>query len=222
MDEVTGRRGVGDQVVLLVAGVLMFAGAQLHPRASLGLSFRAVEHATLSDDDWRPVHLVILLCLVALAAGLVWMLRRGRLDRTAQRFGVVMLAGTLVLLPEMVVHTFMNSEADAVGAGASAPMFDIHLVLQAIGTPIFGVGVVGLAVAAGRRRLWGGPLLMVLGVIGGVAFGASGLVVVLHPAAWDMLLFIGLVPLSLWLVLSSATALWRSRRLSPRTAPASR
>lgn len=206
--------GSVDQLLLLVAGLLMFVGAQLHPRASLDLSFREVEAATLSADRWEADHLLILVCLVCLWLGVALMMRR-RPDRTERRLLALMLAGTTVLVPEMVVHTLMASEAHAVGAGGATPLFDIHLVLQAIGTPLFGAGVVGFAIRAGLRRSWGGPVLMVFGVVGGVAFGVAGPLVALSPASWDMLLFIGLVPLAVWLALSALLQLRRGAVRAP-------
>lgn len=209
-----GRRA---PIVMALAGLLVFIAGQIHPRGPLDGTFDQVEGHLLSDaDTWHWTHSVLALAIVVLAVGLVLMLRdqRVRTDRILRAATMVALIGTVISGAEMVFHITMTSEAQAVLSGGAIPLFDTHVVLQAIYTPIFGWGLAVVAWRGGRTRRWGNPWIAILGVVGGVVFGFCGPVVALWQDPHAALLFIADAPLGLWAVASGGHVLWGSHRAS--------
>lgn len=64
-------------------------------------------------------------------------------------------------------HLLAASEAAQLAGGGPTPFTDVHMVLQALFTPVYGAGIAGVALAGFGRVAH--PIACVLGVIGGVA-----------------------------------------------------
>lgn len=195
-------------IVMSCAGALVFIGGQIHPKGSLDEDLRTLEGSLLSDGDrWDSTHAVLAVAIVVMTAGLALMLRHRsvRTDGILHLATVVALVGMVISWAEMVFHIAMTSEAHALLTGGPTPLFDTHVVLQAVYTPLFGWGVAVMALRGGATRRWGNPWIAILGVVGGIVFGCSGPAVALWPDSHDSLLFIGDAPLGLWAV---ASGLW--------------
>ena len=201
--------------VMAVAGLLTFIGGQIHPRGELDQDFHQLEAGLLSHEKtWDMTHAVLAVAIVLLAAGLYLMLQtdRVRTDRPLHTATVIALIGALISWPEMAFHIAMTSEAGALASGGATPLFDIHVVLQAIFTPLLGWGMAAMAWRGGVTGRWGNRWIAVLGVVGGLVFGLAGPVVALHPDSHDSLLFIGDAPLGLWALAAGLQVLWVRRR----------
>ncbi|MGH3322618.1 MAG: hypothetical protein ACRDN9_21070 [Streptosporangiaceae bacterium] len=203
-------------IVMALAGVLVFVAGQIHPRGPLSESFDTLESHLLADaGTWDATHAVLAVAIVVMTAGLylLWRTDRIRSDPLLRAFTAVALAGILLSWLEMGFHIAMTSEAAALAGGGPTPLFDTHIVLQAVYTPLFGWGVAALALRGGWTGLWGNRWIGAVGVIGGVVFGLAGPVVAMFPESHDTLLFIGDAPLGIWAFLSGLHALWASRRV---------
>ncbi|MBB2892384.1 hypothetical protein [Flexivirga oryzae] len=208
-------------IVMACAGALVFIGGQIHPKGPLDENLHTLEGNLLSDSDrWDSTHAVLAVAIVVMTAGLVLMLRHQdiRTDRILHTATVVALVGMVISWAEMAFHIAMTSEAHALLTGGPTPLFDTHVVLQAIYTPLFGWGVAVMALRGGATRRWGNPWIAILGVVGGIVFGCSGPAVALWPNSHDSLLFIGDAPLGLWAV---ASGLWVLRASFAHSRPRS-
>ena len=101
----------------------------------------------------------------------------------------------------MVPHLLAGSEHQALEAGEATPMLTTHLTLSVVTEPLLGLSIAALAVAVARAAYsvpaW---LLAVVGVAGGVVFGAAApLVAVTQDPAFTAL-FSADVLISVWLV----------------------
>ncbi|MGH3444541.1 MAG: hypothetical protein ACRDPB_04125 [Nocardioidaceae bacterium] len=200
-----------------MAGLLVFVAGQIHPRGPLDEDFRSMEGGLLADaDKWDWTHTVLAVAIVAMTVGLLLTLRltRVRGDRVLHVATAVAAVGIVVSWAEMVFHIAMTSEAQALVSGAATPLFDTHVVLQAVYTPLFGWGIAVMAYRGGVTRRWGNPWIAVLGVVGGVVFGCSGPAVALWQNSHDALLFIGDAPLGLWALASGLVELRHNSRTS--------
>lgn len=164
--------------LLLAAGAAAFAAYVFsHPR---GDDVRGKEdldaavHAMAGDAAWVPSHLIGIVATVLIAVAVWRLLRSGWLaDQPKARIaGWVLFAGAIAASVELVPHTLAGYEADAFTAGESTPMTDLHVLLQAVLLPLYGVGVAALA-AVGFGRV-AHPVACALGVVGGVALAVVG------------------------------------------------
>jgi len=212
-------RGKRAPIVLAVAGLLVFVAGQIHPKGPMDEDFRHLEGGLLADaDHWDWTHAVLSVAIVLMAAALFLTLRHPRVrgDRILRVATGVALVGILISWAEMVFHIAMTSESQALLSGGPTPLFDTHVILQGIYTPIFGWGIAVMAWRGGATRRWGNPWIAILGVVGGVVFGFCGPVVALWPNSYDSLLFIGDAPLGLWGFASGLYVLWAMARADKR------
>lgn len=201
-------------VLFGVGGLLVFIAGQIHPRGPLSQNFRSLEADLLADSGkWDYTHAVLAVAIVVLTAGLFAMLWTGRIrgDRLLYIFVWVAFVGAAISLVEMGFHIAMTSEAGALASGGPTPLFDTHVVLQAIYTPLLGWGLTAVTVRGAITHRWGNWWIAVFGIVGGVVFGFAGPVVALAPSGYDALFFIGDAPLGLWALFSGALVIWQSR-----------
>ena len=78
---------------------------------------------------------------------------------------------------ELLPHILVASETTEIERGGSTPATDLHLVLQGLLLPLYGVGVAALAVTGYRSVAH--PVACVLGTVGGVALTVVGPVLAL-------------------------------------------
>ena len=162
---------------LLAGGVIFFAGGGMHPKEDPpGVSLK--EHLRIMFDNpaWYPAHTVILVGMAVLAAALVVLVRGHtladvpRLQVVAKVAAVASVAGAA----GMVLHLAAATEADRIDAGASTPLIDVNLAVEAITVPAFGLAVALLAVVGAAAHRLGNWVIALPGVIGGVGFALAG------------------------------------------------
>ncbi len=163
---------------LVTAGAAMFALYVLtHPRGAVERARDVGEavHSAAVQPAWVPSHLIGLAAVVLIALGLWGLLRAGWLaaDARSRRSAWLLLAGAAALAVELVPHTLVAAETGELAAAEGAtPLTDLHLLFQAMLVPIYGLGVVALAITGFGRVAH--PVACVLGVIGGAALTAVG------------------------------------------------
>ena len=109
----------------------------------------------------------------------------------------------------MVPHIFANAEAEDVLRGGSTPINDIHLALQAVATPVFGIGIAGLAVVGARTRTLGHWTVAPLAVLGGFAFAIAGPAILVIKQPEVGVLFSGSIGIAVWLIVAGIRSAWR-------------
>lgn len=192
-----------------VAGALLLKGGSMHPGGTMA--------EMISHPDWVMGHTLVFAGYVVLLAGLL--LRRGagvpQRMGTWMRFAVIATAAQAV---EMAVHTMSYVDHANLVAGHTTPVLSTHLALAVVCYPLFGAGIIGLIVAGARERGLGSWWIAWLGVIGAAAQGLAAPIVVLSGDTRFAVLFIGIAPLALWVVLA---ALWpvRAAAAAPASAP---
>lgn len=161
---------------LLTAGAATFAAYVItHPHGRS--EPETIEEATSSmaaGGAWVASHLIGLLAVALIAVGVALLLRSGWLgdDRRARRAGWLVVVGAGAAAIELVPHTLVALETDELVAGGSTPFTDLHLLLQSILLPLYGIGVAALAVFGFGRVA---PRVMcLLGAIGGAAIAVVG------------------------------------------------
>jgi hypothetical protein len=162
---------------LLAGGALFFVGGSMHPGEDPpGLSVK--EHLALlfSDPAWYPSHALMLLGMVLLASALVALVRSGTLPsvRRLQRVGAVAAAATVLAASGMLLHLVVAWEADALAAGQATPLTNVHVVIETVTVPLFGLSIAALAVIGAWTRSVGNSVTAVMGVFGGIAYGLAG------------------------------------------------
>ena len=212
-----GRDVRGPASGLLVGGALFFVGGSMHPSGEdvPGAGVKEALRSMFVDPAWDRSHGLILLGMVVIAAVLVALVRSSALssDSRAQKVGVIAAVCAVLGAVDAVPHLFAASEADAIAAGDSTPITNVHVVLQTVIVPAFGFSMAGLAVIGAQTRTLGNWVTAVPGVVGGVAYGIAGATVLFIDGV--AVLFAGAAGLAVWVFAAGVGLLVRSRTARP-------
>ena len=185
-------------VGLAAAGLLLAAGGVLHPRVDTGVTFEAGLVGMFESGAWVMAHALTMAGFAALAASLAVLVR-------GSVWGRIAVAGAALAAIESVPHLLAASEADALAAGGSTPLTDLHTVLQAVATPAVGLSIAALAVmSAPTRALGSGRIAAAFAVVGGIAFALAGPAIALTQNSELSPLFAGSAGIAIWCVVSGA------------------
>ena len=195
--------------LLLVGGVLGFAGSVLHPQGDPTLTGDAALASEVGDPLWVPSHVLVLVFVALLVPGLLGLARSGVPTGAARTACLVAFGAAIVWVVESVPHLLAFADHHALLTGQPAPLVTAHLVGTVAVYPLAGFSIAALALLGGRRLAH--PLVNVVGALGAVAFGIA-------PVAYDVLgieaagdLFAGSLLLTAWVATVGATALVRRR-----------
>lgn len=185
----------------------------LHPHADTSLDYDHAVSGMLHDGTWPVTHALTLLGLALLTVSL-GMLVRALGDTWPSRvrpWAIALAAAAALGVVEMTPHLFAFTQAADIDAGRSAPLLVVHTWIQFVSAPALGVCAAGLALVSSRERTFGnGPVVAVVAVLGGAAFGAAGLLMALTHQPWVSTLFAGAAGIALWLLLSGVRSARRS------------
>lgn len=187
------------------AGLLLGIGGILHPRVDTSVDLEQGLAGMFESSTWDVAHALTLAGYMVLAVSLAVLVRGlGSGWGSRQRLiGWAAVAGACIAAVESVPHLFAASETDALLAGGSTPLTDLHTILQAFATPAIGLSVAALAVASARNRALGnGFIVAVVGIVGGVAYTFAGPMIALTENSEFSPLFIGSAGVSIWFVVS--------------------
>jgi hypothetical protein len=210
----------------LAAGLLLAIGGILHPRVDTALEYEQGLAGMFYDASWVGSHAATMAGFAVLAISLTFLIRTLGSSWSSRRrlIGWAAVVGAGFAAVEAIPHLFASSEADALLAGESTPLTDLHAALQIVSTPAVGLPLAVLAISsAPTRALGGGWLVAVPAVLGGLAFAAAGPAIAITENSELSPLFSGAAGLSLWLVLSGLLLLRRAgdaSRLEAAAAPA--
>jgi len=180
--------------LLLAAGVLMIAGSATHPRDP---SMQQM----LMNPIWVPSHALMLAGYVSLLASLVLLHRSG--GGPVGRWMVIALAGTALQTVEALFHLISVVDAGRLQAGHATPVFTAHMVLGAVGYPVFALVAAALVIAGARTRTLGRWWIAPLGVLGALLPGLAGVLVIWMGATGVGFLFAGIALFGLWEIVAA-------------------
>ncbi|MEM8925569.1 MAG: hypothetical protein AAGD35_18850 [Actinomycetota bacterium] len=204
-------------LLLLIGAVLIPVAGQFHPTSDPDLGWNQGVAAMLEDDAWYPAHILEFLALGMVAVAL-WQISRTQVVRDAKalRLAVIAVAvGTTIHVIDLVPHTFAATEATALLAGDSTPLWSTHLGLQALATLVLGPSVAVLAVTDARRSARWTWLPALLGVVGGLVGALAGPALLITEDTAYAALFIGYAGLGLWLLITAIRRLVALRGTRP-------
>lgn len=202
--------------LLLVAGVLGFVGALLHPMGDPTLSGDAAVAAEIGDPLWVPSHILILVLAALLVPGWLGLARSGVLTGAARTAALVAFGGAIVWVVESVPHLLAAADHHALLTGQSTPFLTGHEVTAGFVYPLATFPIAALALLGWRRLAH--PVLNVLGALGAVAFGIAGFSLYVLGSEALLDLFAGTLLFPPWIAAVGVTALVRQRRSAPQPA----
>lgn len=195
--------------LLAAAGVPFLLAGVLHPHGE-GSSFEAGTASMLQGATWSAAHLFGLVAMLLLVWA-VWLLvdagwtRRSAMAHAGARLTI--LAG-LFMAVQMAAEIGAGASVDEYATGQPAPLLDLVEAMQVVGWPALGMGFALLALGATHAAP---RLVSLLAVVGGVAAGLGGILVMgfhILPAAP---LFAGTNALVPWIVWAGVRAARRER-----------
>lgn len=179
---------------LLAAGVLMIAGAMTHPRDP---SMQQM----LMNPIWVPSHTLMLAGYVSLLASLLLLRRSG--GGPVGRWMLIAVVGTALQTLEAFFHLIAVVDAERMHAGHATPVFTVHMVLGALGYPVFALVAIALVVAGARTRTLGSWWIAPLGILGALLPGLAGVLVIWMGVTGVGFLFAGIAIFGLWAIVAS-------------------
>jgi hypothetical protein len=187
------------------AGLLLGIGGILHPRVDSSVDLEQGLAGMFESSTWDVAHALTLAGYLVLAVSLAVLVRQLGSGWSARQrmIGWAAVAGATIAAIESVPHLLAATETNALLAGDSTPLTDLHTILQAIATPAVGLTFAALAVASARNHALGnGMIVAVLALVGGVvySFAGPGIAITENPELSP--LFIGSAGLSIWLLVA--------------------
>ncbi len=180
--------------LLLAAGVLMIAGAATHPRDP---SMQQM----LMNPIWVPSHVLMLAGYVSLLASLLLLHRSG--GGPVGRWMLIAIAGTALQTLEAFFHLIAVVDAERMLAGDATPVFATHMVLGALGYPVFGLVATALVIAGARTRSLGTWWIAPLGILGALLPGLAAVLVIWVGLTGVGFLFAGIAIFGLWAIVAA-------------------
>lgn len=204
---------------LIAGGVIFFVGGAMHPEEDPpDVTLKEHLRVMYEDGNWYPSHTLQFIGILLVAVALVALARSGALARIrrAQRAGVVAAVGAVGWAFGSFLHLIAATEADRIAADQTTPLTDALVAVETVTVPIFGVGVVLLAIVGLRTALIGNRTAAACAVIGGVAYATAGATFAFTDALdplFPLASFIGV-----WAIVTGASMLRRRTGLSATTA----
>ena len=158
------------RVCFVLSAIFMGIGGPMHPDGTMA--------EMLASPVWFAGHAWVCAAFVALLVGLVLYGRAVVFPARTRRWLQIAIVVTALQAIEMAVHAAAYVDLQNLLAGRSTPVLSTHLMMTVIIYPIFGVLMSGFIIVAARERALGALWMGWIGVIGALAHGAAGLLVV--------------------------------------------
>lgn len=196
------------RILFVLGGLLVIVGGSQHPRGTMAYM--------LAHPDWLWSHVVALVGVVALVAGLVHYRRAQVPPKLTDRWVTISIAMGALQAFEWGVHTLAYVDAARLAAEEATPVLTTHLWLATIIYTPFGIAVIGLIIAGMRERSLGSPWIVWIGILGATTHSVVMILLfVLELKQFeDLVWFSVLMPL--WFLLAG---LWPARIDGPRDEP---
>lgn len=197
----TGRsRTTTTAALLIVGGLLMAVGGQMHPRGS-GATVDEYLLTMFDSSLWVGAHTVSLLAGLVSVLAFVVAWRNEVFGPGVRRVLPLAIVGWGFGVLEMVPHLLAAGDASALAHHQATPVLDLHVGLQTIAGPAVGLTGALLAVAVARAAgTWPARVLAAVAVLGGVLSAAAGPLVVLTGDPRVTILFAFQLGLAVWLL----------------------
>ncbi len=159
------------RILFILAAICMGIGGPQHPQ---GESIAQM----MADPVWFASHAWICASFVALLAGLVLFRRSHAVPSRTRRWLKAAIVVTVLEAVEMALHAVAYVDLPNLLAGQSTPIYTTHMTMVMIVYPIFGVLFSAFILVAAGDRALGSIWIAPIGIIGALAHGAAGLLVV--------------------------------------------
>jgi hypothetical protein len=195
------------------SGAAMMAGGPRHPSPHLDLPFNQSIALMLADPEWTPSHLLMLASYLLLLLGLVLWRSGAGLSGGARRWVRFAVFVAVLACVEMAFHAAAVLDLERLRAAQATPILTIHLWLTAVGNPLLGLALAGVAIHGARLGRLGSWWIAWMAVLGGAAFGFAGTYVVLtHDQRVSPLFAVGASLMAFWMLFA---AVWPVRAPAP-------
>jgi hypothetical protein len=196
-------------LLLVLGGLAFFASGPLHPQGADEGDKTDQLHSMLVDPGWYPAHAVGILGFAGVAAGLVVLARDPDAVRRLGRVLPVARAVALLALAGSVVHLFAATQATAIEDGGTTPLVAAFMGVETLVNPLWALTLAALAVRGGVTGALGNRGVLVLGLVGGLAFALATATIAFVDTFDPLFPVAGL--LGVWLVVVGAARLLRAR-----------
>jgi hypothetical protein len=192
---------------LVLGGITFIAGGATHPSGNGEGNKTQQLHEMLVHPSWYPSHLLLLLSMGLFAAGIFALSRLDDLDERMARATRVVAAVGVLATAGMAVHLFAALGADSLADGRPTTVSTLQTWNETIVNTLWALSIVYLAVVGGLSRTVGNRVTLVLGVVGGLAYGLASATIAFTDT-FDALFPVGSL-LGLWAVAVGVRALVR-------------
>jgi len=176
VEQAVGRASIRRMKILwracfVVAAICMGIGGPQHPGGETMADM-------LANPIWFSAHAWVFVSFVAMLAGFIVFGQVHVVSPRMRWWLRVAVVVTALEAIEMALHAVAYVDLQNLLAGQPTPVLTTHLALATIIYPIFGVLMGAFIVVAGRERALGSLWIAPLGVLGALAHGAAGLLVI--------------------------------------------
>ena len=189
-------------LLAIASGVATLLSGVLPPSPTDAATMRDAVLEMTTSANWDAAHRASLIGFPLVAVTLALLLDAPRLvqHHTLRALVHVSVAGALFMTVQAAVHLVSVSERQQLAAGEPTPLLDVSRHMQTVGSPWFGLGMAGLALAGMQGHVLSGRWSGIMGALGGIAFAAGGFLTEGLAIIQAGVLFPGGILLSLWLV----------------------
>lgn len=157
-------------IALMLGGIAFFAGGMTHPSDSgAGTKIEQLYHA-YTHGSWYPSHALLLASFALFAAAILLLRKRSDLAIGMRRLLNVVSIVAVVATVGMAVHLLSALGAESIANGQRSLIYYIQVWNETILNTLWGLGIIGLAVAGGLTGTLGNRLTIPLAVVGGAAW----------------------------------------------------
>lgn len=195
--------------LFLLGGLTFVVGGAIHPHGGANDGSKLEQlHEMLVDPRWYPAHVLILVSLMLFAAAVITLrwslsLEPGMSTLLGWVAGIAVVA-TL----GGAVHLFAATQSAATGRGERTALVMLFTGVETIINPLWGLAFATLAVVGGLTGILGNRILMVLGLLGGLAWAIANATIAFTDL-FDPLFPVGFL-LFIWAIGSGVIGLRRS------------
>lgn len=190
-------------ISLALGGVAFFAGGITHPSDSGGNTKIEQLYEAFVQPSWYPSHALLLVSFALFAVAILQLRKRGDLETGMARVVNTVSVVAVVATVGMAVHLLSALGAASIADGQPALVSHVATWNETIVSPLWGLGIIALAVAGGLTRTLGNRITMPLGVVGGVAW-CLATATIAFTDRFDMLFPIAGTLITVWAVAAGA------------------
>lgn len=198
---------------LVLGGIAFSVGGAMHPSDSGHGNKVQQLHDMLVSSSWYPAHAALLAAMAFFAAALYALRQRRDLAAGLQGLVTLVFVTACIATVFMVVHLLAALGAHSVAGGKQSLLVRVQTINETVDA-VWGIALATLAVAAGMTRVVGNRIVMLFGLVGGLAFALASATIP-YTDTFDSVFRVGSL-LSVWAIVVGVFAIRRERSRSSR------